>query len=122
MTVLYHGTDVDSALDILNNGLNEHRLLALQGRRPTQLGPGWYVALDSEVAWFFAALAPGNVGRGYTVIEMELADSDFDYLLEEALVTRHELINVPFLAEQYWIDRQAFHFLNAQAVFRPHRR
>ncbi|PSF29444.1 hypothetical protein C7H19_24300 [Aphanothece hegewaldii CCALA 016] len=33
----YHGTDVYSALDILNNGLNAQRLLALQ-KQPVQLG------------------------------------------------------------------------------------
>jgi len=41
---LYHGTDIESALDILNNGLNGDRLLALQ-TQPVQLGKGWYAAL-----------------------------------------------------------------------------
>jgi hypothetical protein len=34
MITLYHGTDVHSALDILNNGLRADKLLALQARHP----------------------------------------------------------------------------------------
>ena len=45
----YHGTDIESALDILNNGLNGSRLIALQ-TQPVQLGRGWYAAFDPEVA------------------------------------------------------------------------
>jgi hypothetical protein len=58
MITLYHGTDVNSALDILNNGLNRDRLRALQ-TEPVQLGIGWYAAFDPQIAWFFATLAPG---------------------------------------------------------------
>jgi len=49
IVTLYHGTDIESALDILNNGLNGSRLIALQ-TQPVQLGRGWYAAFDPEVA------------------------------------------------------------------------
>jgi hypothetical protein len=119
---LYHGTDVDSALDILNNGLDAERLATLQGERPVPLGRGWYTTLDVEVAWFFASLAPGNSGRGYTVIEMELLKDDLDKLIEQGLAIRSEILNVPFVAEQFWFDTRAFDFLNTHAIFRPYKR
>lgn len=55
--ILYHGTDLDSALTILNEGLDAQKLSNLQADRPTQLGPGWYAAVEPEAAWFFASLA-----------------------------------------------------------------
>ncbi|MEA3340265.1 MAG: hypothetical protein U9R15_09890 [Chloroflexota bacterium] len=48
---LYHGTDVKSALDILNNGLNAEHLLATQTVRPVQIRTGWYTAWDLPVSW-----------------------------------------------------------------------
>jgi len=120
--VLYHGTDVDSALDILNNGLSAERLISIQGVRPVQLGLGWYAALDSEVAWFFASLAPGNIGRGYTVIEMEIIRNDLNYLEDLNLAIKSAVKNVPFQAEQYWFDISSFDYLNNHAAFRPIRR
>ena len=48
--ILYHGTDVESALDILNHGLNVDRLLELQSKRPVQMGAGWYTTEDIDVA------------------------------------------------------------------------
>ena len=72
--ILYHGTDLDSALDILNHGLDASKLSRLQAGRPTQLGSGWYAATGPEAAWFFASLAPGNRDRGFTVIELEISD------------------------------------------------
>ena len=79
--ILYHGTDIDSALDILNHGLDAAKLTALQLDRPTQLGRGWYATYEAEVAWFFASLAPGNVGRGYAVIEIEIPEDMLNQLV-----------------------------------------
>lgn len=120
--IFYHGTDVDSALDILNNCLDGERLGLLQSPRQTQLGPGLYVAADPEIAWFFASLAPGNQGRGYTVLEIELADRAFEKLRGNGLVYVEEIVNVPFRAIQYRFAVAAFDEINAVAVFRPFRR
>jgi hypothetical protein len=119
--VFYHGTDVDSALDILNNGLNAEHLLAMQTERSVQIRPGWYTALDPEVAWFFASLAPGDKGRGYTVIEIHLKTGDLESLFARGLASRSIIRNVPFVAEQIWFDLAAFEFLNLHAEFRPYR-
>ncbi|MBX3052084.1 MAG: hypothetical protein KF753_11450 [Caldilineaceae bacterium] len=118
----YHGTDIDSALDILNDGLSVERLRLLQSLRQTQLGPGLYVTEDPETAWFFASLAPGNRGRGYTVLEIELADSAFEKLRRNGFVYVEEIVNVPFRAMQYRFALTAFAEINAQAIFRPFRR
>ena len=118
--ILYHGTDVDSALDILNHGLDAAKLTALQLDRPTQLGLGWYAAYDAEVAWFFASLARGNVGRGYTVIEIEIPEDVLTQLVEARRAIRSTIANVPFRAQQYWFDLGAFEVLNARATFRPY--
>lgn len=120
--LFYHGTDLDSALDILNNGLSAQRLRFYQSPRQTQLGPGLYVAQDPEIAWFFASLAPGNRGRGYSVIEIELPDAAFIALRRNGLVHGEEIVNVPFRAEQYRLDVNAFDRLNELAIFRPYRR
>ena len=48
--ILYNGTDIDSALDVLNYGLDAAKLTALQLDRPTQFGRGWYAAYEAEVA------------------------------------------------------------------------
>lgn len=98
--ILYHGTDVDSALDILNHGLNAMTLLPLQ-QSPTQLGIGWYAACEADVAWFFASLAPGNVGRGYTVIEIDIPDDVLNRLLTDRQAILNTIANVSFSAEQY---------------------
>jgi len=119
--VLCHGTDVDSALDILNNGLDAEHLLALQAGRPVQIRAGWYTALNPEVAWFFASLAPGDKGQGHTVIEMHLNVSDLEALFARGLAVRRIIFNVPFTAEQIWFDVTAFEFLNSHAEFRPYR-
>ena len=118
--LLYHGTDIDSALDILNHGLDAAKLTALQLERPTQLGPGWYAAYEPEVAWFFASLAPGNVGRGYTVIAIDIPDDVLNQLVAARQAVRSALVNVPFGAQQYWFDLRAFAVLNAHATFRPY--
>lgn len=120
--ILYHRTDVDSALDILNNGFDAGRLRELQAVRPTQSGAGLYAASDPEIAWFFASMAPGNRGRGYTVIEVEVADRDFQQLERDGYIHREEIVNVPFRALQYRIQPEAFAILNQQAGLRPHRR
>jgi hypothetical protein len=118
--ILYHGTDVDSALDILNHGLDAAKLTALQLDRPTQLGLGWYAAYDAEVAWFFASLAPGNVGRGYTVIEIDIPEDVLEQLVAARQAIRSAIANVPFGAQQYWFDLGAFEVLNARATLRPY--
>jgi len=120
--VLYHGTDIDSALDILNNGLNKSHLIKLQSERMTQLGIGWYATGNFEAAWFFASFAPGNRGRGYTVIEMEISKADLAILIRRGLAIRREIINVPFVAEQYWFAPDTFDFLNERVIFRPYRK
>jgi len=118
--LLYHGTDIDSALDILNHGLDATKLTALQLDRPTQLGRGWYAAYEAEVAWFFASLAPGNVGRGYTVIEIDIPEDILNQLIIAQQAMRGAIMNVPFGAQQYWFDLRAFEVLNAHATFRPY--
>jgi hypothetical protein len=117
--ILYHGTDVDSALDILNNGLDAAKLTTLQSGRSAQHGIGWYAACDAEVAWFFASLAPGNVGRGYTVIEVDIPAGILNQLVATRQAIQSTIANVPFVAQQYWFDMGAFAVLNAQATFRP---
>jgi hypothetical protein len=118
--ILYHGTDIDSALDILNHGLDAAKLTALHLDRPTQLGRGWYATYEVEVAWFFASLAPGNVGRGYTVIEIDIPDDILIQLVADRQAIRSAIVNVPFGAQQYWFDLRAFVVLNAHATFRPY--
>jgi hypothetical protein len=118
--VLYHGTDVDSALDILNNGLNVEHLLALQTGRPVQIRIGWYTALDPDVAWFFASLAPGDKGSGCAVIEIRLKANDLETLFVRGLTIQSAIRNVPFIAEQVWFDVAAFEFLNSRVEFRPY--
>jgi hypothetical protein len=120
LMILYHGTDIDSALDILNHGLDAAKLTALQRERPTQLGRGWYATYEAEVAWFFASLAPGNVGRGYTVIEIDIPEDVLNQLVEARQAIQSAIANVPFGAQQYWFDLRAFAVLNARATFRPY--
>jgi hypothetical protein len=118
--ILYHGTDVDSALDMLNHGLDATKLLGLQRHRPTQIGVGWYAACDAEVAWFFASLAPGNVGRGYTVIEIDVPEDVLCQLSVAGQAIKMTIANVPFVAQQYWFSIDAFDVLNARVIFRPY--
>lgn len=117
--ILYHGTDIDSALDILNTGLDAAKSTTLQSGRPTQLGIGWYAACDAEVAWFFASLAPGNVGRGYTVIEVDIPEDIFNQLVTTRQAIGSNISNVPFAAQQYWFDISSFELLNAHAILCP---
>ena len=77
------------------------------------------MAEDPEIAWFFASLAPGNHGRGYSVIEIELPDAAFVALHRNRLVHAEEIVNVPFRAVQYRFDVDAFDMLNELAIFRP---
>ena len=118
--ILYHGTDIDSALDILNHGLDVAKLAALQSGRSSQSGVGWYAACDAEVAWFFASLAPGNVGRGYSVIEIDIPEDALNHLVAARQARRSTIANVLFTAQQYWFDISACEFLNAHATFRPY--
>lgn len=115
---LYHGTDVYSALDILNNGLNPERLLKLQVK-PVQLGPGLYTAIDLEVAWFFASLAPTAETLEYTVIEISLPVVELNYLLDRKEARIESLVQGQFKVERVWFSITAFDFLNQVAEFRP---
>lgn len=119
-TILYHGTDVDSALSILNEGLNAERLLTLQRTRPTQVGHGWYATPHVDVAWFFASFAPGNVGQGYTVIEIELPKAVLNRLIRQKLAVKSEIADAPFRAKQYWFSIRTFDLLNKYADMRPY--
>lgn len=118
MPVLYHGTDVHSALVILNHGLNSKHLLALQ-RRPSQLGSGLYTSFDVSVAWFFASMAPGNRGHGYTVIKLSLSVQHYGQLLQNQWAVERSIVNVPFTATQVWFHIDSFGFLNLYADIRP---
>jgi hypothetical protein len=120
VVTFYHGTDIDSALDILNHGLNVEKLSSLQ--TTTQIGPGWYTTLNVEVAWFFASLAPGNFGRGYTVVEMDLAFDDLQQLIKMKLAKNNKIFNVPFIAAQYIFLPASFDFLNKKGILRPFRK
>ena len=119
--ILYHGTDVKSGLDILNNGLNAKKLLMLQTGHLVQIRTGWYVALDPKVAWFFASLAPGDRGQGYTVLKIHLKTRDLDKLFNLGLAKQSVIYNVPFAAEQIWFNKASFEFLNTNADFSPYR-
>jgi hypothetical protein len=119
---LYHGTDVHSALDILNNGLQADKLFALQTRHPVQSGAACYAAVEPEVAWFFASLAPGDTAQGCTVIEMSLPQAVLEHLVTVGLARRERIANVPFVAEQLRFDLATFDVLNAQAEFQPSRK
>lgn len=120
--ILYHGTDLESALMILNDGLDAQMLSRLQETRPIQLGHGWYTATEPEAAWFFASLAPGNRGHGYTVVELELSDEIVEQLLTSGQAKAAPIRNVPFLAEQLWFAVSTFAILNREGVFRPCRK
>ncbi|MCT7959088.1 hypothetical protein NG791_00065 [Laspinema sp. D1] len=115
---LYHGTDVYSALDILNNGLNPESLIKLQVN-PVQLGPGLYTALDLDVAWFFASLAPNAETLEYTVIEISLPVVELKYLLDRKEARIEPLVQGQFRAERIWFSSAAFDFLNQVAEFKP---
>ena len=117
--ILYHGTDIDSALDI-HKGLDAGKLIALQHVRSTQVGVGWYAACDAEIAWFFASLAPGNVGRGYAVIEIDIPEDVFNQVLAARQAIRSAIANVLFVAQQYWFDIGSFALLNARTTYRPY--
>jgi hypothetical protein len=115
---LYHGTDVYSALDILNNGLNPERLLKLQVN-PVQLGPGLYTALDLDVAWFFASLAPNAEMLESAVIKISLPVVELNYLLDRKEARIEPIVQGQVKAEQVWFSLTAFGFLNQVAEFRP---
>jgi len=119
IVTLYHGTDITSALDILNNGLNVKQLQAKQ-KRPLQLGLGWYAALESEVAEFFGSLATNITGEHYTIIQMSLSNSDLDYLFATKQARQEVITNVHFVAEQIWFSPTSFDFLNERATFSPY--
>ena len=60
------------------------------------------------------------MGRGYTVIEIEIPEDVLTQLVEARRAIRSTIANVPFRAQQYWFDLGAFEVLNARATFRPY--
>lgn len=116
--ILYHGTDWESALDILNHGIDITKLRYLQ-QAVTQLGEGFYTTNDIDTAWYFASTAPGSIDKNYTVIEIELLVEHLESLFEQSLAIRHSIINVQFQGEQIWFHPDAFDFMNENALFRP---
>lgn len=118
LIILYHGTDVDSALDVLNHGISLEKLRILQ-IGSTQYGEGFYTTNNVEVAWFFASMAPGTLAKSYTVIECELLVEHLDDLLEQGLALRAPIANTAFVGEQIWFHPDAFEFVNENTKFRP---
>jgi hypothetical protein len=118
--IFYHGTDLDSLLSILNEGLQADKLHRLQSRRKVQAGAGWYVTDDIRAAWYFGTIAYGNKDKGSAVVEVELFIEHFELLVEQGLVKKSKIVNVHFDADQYLFDLQAFEFLNQHAAFRPY--
>ncbi len=116
--VFYHGTDWESALDILNHGLDIVKLRRLQ-RAVTQLGEGLYTTDNLDTAWFFASIAPGAADISYTVLEIELLVEHLESMLEQGLAIRQTIINVVFPSEQIWFHPDTFAFINKNALFRP---
>lgn len=118
--IFYHGTDLESAIDIIQNGLNLDNLIQQQAGRPTQLGIGWYTTDDINIAWYFASIAPGALERKYVIVVMEMFQEHLESLVEQGLLIKQEIINVPFQGDQYWFHPDSFNFLNQQAYFRPY--
>lgn len=118
--IFYHGTDLDSLLSILNDGLQADKLHELQSKHRVQAGTGWYVTDDISAAWYFATIAYGNRDRGSAVIEIELFVEHFELLVDQGLVQKSKITNVHFAADQYRFSVQAFEFLNQHAAFRPY--
>jgi hypothetical protein len=117
---LYHGTDIESASDIIQNGLNLDNLVRQQDGRPTQLGTGLYTTDQIDIAWYFASAAPGSIGRQYVVVVMEMFQEHLESLFEQGLAVKQEIIGVYFQGDQYWFHPDSFDFLNQQAFFRPY--
>lgn len=120
LVTLYHGTDWESALDILNHGLNIEHLRQFQVGRMTQLGEGWYTTDTPNIAWYFASIAPGAVGNSYTVIEMRILWEHLEILLDQQWAIKSPINNVLFEGKQYWFHPDSFPFLNEQVVFHPY--
>jgi hypothetical protein len=118
--IFYHGTDLDSLLNILNDGLQVDKLRRLQSKHKVQSGAGWYVTDNISAAWYFATIAYGNKDRGSAVVEIELFIEHFELLVDQGLVKKSKIVNVHFDADQYLFDIQAFEFLNQHAAFRPY--
>jgi len=118
--VLYHGTDIYSGLDILNNGLNADKLKAKQIKF-VQLGLGFYTTPELEVAKFFGSLAVTSPVIQFTVIEMSLPNIVLAELLLTGQARREKIVNVHFMAEQIWFNITCFDRLNEQAEFKPYR-
>jgi len=118
--VLYHGTDVESALNILNHGLSEQELEFWQTGRRLQSGSGWYTTDSTIAAHYFGVIAPGNRGRGNTIITMEIFLEHLEMLIEQRLCKKETIRNVFFEADQYWFDRTTLSFLNENALFAPY--
>jgi len=68
----------------------------------------------------FRFSGPGNTGRGYTVIEIDIPEDVLEQLIAARQAIRSAIANVPFRAQQYWFDLGAFEMLNARATLRPY--
>lgn len=86
--IFYHGTDVDSLLSILNEGLQAEKLRRLQSKRKVQAGAGWYVTDNISAAWYFATIAYGNEDKGSAVVEIELFIEHFELLVDQGFVKK----------------------------------
>lgn len=111
---------MDSAIDIVQHGLNIENLLQRQAGRPTQLGLGWYTTDEIDIAWYFASIAADAFEHNYAVVVMQIFQEHLESLLEQGLAVKREIINVLFQGDQYWFHSDAFSFLNQQAFFYPY--
>ncbi|MBQ8778093.1 MAG: hypothetical protein IJZ49_00060 [Alistipes sp.] len=78
----YHGTDKDSAEQIMRNNINVR-----QGGG--ELGQGFYVGNLAHQAFAWAYRKGRRFGRGYGVIQFNIDDRAF-YRLQRLYLTRHQ--------------------------------
>jgi hypothetical protein len=64
-------------------------------------------------------MAPGNRNKGYTVVEIEIAQADLEHLMADGMAVEAPILNVTFPAIQIWFALRSFEILNRQALFRP---
>ncbi len=118
--ILYHGTNWENAIDILNHGLNIGRLIEIQSSKFVQTGIGWYTTENIDAAWYFASMSLETMNQEGTVIEMEIFLEHLESLFERGWATKSEIRNVLFQGEQIWFHLDALEFLNQNAVLRPY--
>lgn len=105
-TTFYHGADVDSLVDILNNGLDASKAAAKHTDGPG----GFFVATHASDAEFFAV----RNGRG-AVVKVTITDDAMAQLRDAGAVTR----SIPtspkspkFAGEEFHIPASAFDLFN----------